>query len=151
MRRQVRQQNKLGMILVLAAVAAILGLKKAARKAEGGLLDQECGNQMHKLAFAGMMWMQQHETNRYPADFAQMFDILKKPTALMCPADTTRETVRAWKDYEVTRVSYVIVNRNLPFVETNKAFVRCPIHGHEVRGDGFVYDKEGKRLKRGVW
>lgn len=151
MRRQTRQQNKLGMILVLGAIAAILGLKNAAKEAEGDLLEQECANQMHKVAFAGMMWMQQQETNCYPSDFAQMFDILTSPAALMCPADTTRERIREWKDYEVTRVSYVIVNRSLPFIETNKAFVRCPIHGHEIRGDGFVYDKNGKRLKRGVW
>lgn len=139
------------MILVLAAIAAILGLKNAAKDAEGGLVSRECGNQMHKVAFAAMMWMQQQETDRYPADFGQMFDILRRPIALMCPADDSRPKVFEWSEYELHRVSYVIVNADMPFAETNKAFVRCPIHGHEIRGDGFVYDRAGHRLKRGVW
>ena len=139
------------MILVLGAIAAILGLQNAAEEAEGGLVSQECGNQMHKVAFASMMWLQQQRTNRYPADFAQMFDILQQPTTLMCPSDNSRARVTEWSEYELHLVSYVIVNRNLPFAETNKAYVRCPIHGHEIRGDGFVYDRQGLRVERGVF
>ena len=139
------------MVLALAGIAAILMLKNAARETQSRLVGQECGNQLVRLSFASMMWLQQINTENYPEEFSQMFDIVGSPKGLFCPADQGRTVVRDWSRFEEGMATYEIVSPGVPFTETNAVFVRCPIHGHVIRADGFVYEQSGKRFEKGVW
>jgi hypothetical protein len=139
------------MVLALAGIAGILMLKNAANKAQANLVGQECGNQLVRLSFASMMWLQQIETQNYPKEFSQMFDIMGSPKSLFCPGDGSRTMIRDWAVFEDGMSTYEIISPGVSFLETNAVFVRCPIHGHVIRADGFVYDKAGERFKKGVW
>lgn len=145
------KQNRIGMVLALAGIVAILAMKNTAGVAQQRLKAKECGNQMIRLSFASMMWMQQNESDLYPQDFVQMFDLLGTPKSLRCPSDKKRFRLYTWADYAPDKVSYLVIGPNVSFTNTNAVFVQCPIHGHVIRADGFVYDKEGRQLQRGVW
>lgn len=138
------------MVLALAGVAAILTLKNAANEAKAKLLGKECGNQMIRLSFASMMFLQQFETENYPEDFGQLFEVLRSPKGLFCPADA-RGYLYDWAQYEPGMATYQIVSPGISFTNTNAVFVQCPIHGHVIRADGFVYDKRGARFEKSVW
>lgn len=145
------KQNRIGMVLALVGIVVILAMKNTAGVAQKRLKTKECGNQMIRLSFASMMWMQQNESAEYPEGFVQMFDLLGTPKTLRCPSDKKRHRIYTWEEYEPNKVSYVVIGPGVSITNTNAVFVQCPIHGNVIRADGFVYDREGKRLKRGVW
>lgn len=139
------------MVLALAGIVAILAIKNTAGNAQLRLKSKECGNQMLRVSVATLMWMQLDRNRHFPKDFVQLFDVLGPPKSLKCPSDTKRVPIYDWQQYRPENVTYLVINPGISLTNTNSIFVICPIHGHVIKTDGIVYDKDGKRFERGTW
>ena len=145
------KQNRIGMVLALVGIVAILAIKNTTGKAQQRLKSKECGNQMLRVSVATLMWMQQDRNGLFPEDFVQLFDVLGPPKSLKCPSDAKRVPIFDWQQYRPERVTYLVINPGISLTNTNSVFAICPIHGHVIKGDGILYDKEGRKFEQGVW
>ena len=88
------------------------------------------------------MWAKTHD-DTFPEDFLSMQNELPGPSVLFCPKDDSAPKSKSltWETLDADKISYELVARGLKLRESNtveEVIVRCPIHGHELMGDGHV-------------
>lgn len=121
-----------GMILACAAILA--GLAVAVPRAKRRAERIDCGKNLNAIGTAAHLYAGRH-AGHLPSDLISMSNELANPKIMICPADHSKPRVEGWvpmdrwKPFNPADSSYEIVN------SPTGVFVRCKIHGTELRID----------------
>ncbi len=126
-------------IIVAGAVAFVLGVRAAQRRAQSLI----CASSVVSIGYAGHLWADDHG-GRFPSNFVCMSNEVVTPMVLSClPARRTRD----WSAFTPNNCTYEIVTPGVHEDATNTVFLRCTIHGHLGYPDGTVFDGVRRRGK----
>ncbi|HEX3800934.1 MAG TPA: DUF4190 domain-containing protein [Verrucomicrobiae bacterium] len=108
--------------------------------------DLNCQSNLKQLALAARIFAGDHN-DVLPTNFLQMTNEMVNPLILHCPSDTNHprpvNTVPA--TWNTANISYELLTPGEHEDDTtNRAIIRCPIHGFEVWGDGSVHKSKLK-------
>ncbi len=74
-----------------------------------------------------------------PTNFICMSDEISAPKILSC-VEARRAPTENWADFRSENCTYEILAPGMRVDDTNKAFLRCTIHGHLGSSDTTVFD-----------
>jgi hypothetical protein len=102
---------------------------------------------MHSILLVStMLWPDEHD-GRLPSDFLSMSNELATPKILICPGDRSRKAAAGWAAFGPQHCSYQIVAPGVTKADTNKVFLRCPIHGYAGYVDDRLLDSSGRLVR----
>ena len=127
------------LVVVVGAVAAFRVLPKRARAASA-----ECRARLSAIAAVARAYAATNQ-GRFPQDhnsFRSLSSGAGRPQSWVCPSDTANlmRSETDWSRFHPEQASYELVSPGIQRSNTNTAFVRCRIHGHECYTDGSVRD-----------
>ncbi len=132
-------------IMCLAIMAGLLlpALAKAKQKA----VQINCASNLKQVGLAARIWAGDHN-GMLPQSFMDMTNELSNPRILICPADSSRQSLLSggpmvWNSNNVS-YEFLLPGETASKVGT-QVIVRCPIHGTELYGDGSVHLVKQKR------
>lgn len=140
-----RWRVPLNSFVAVTFAAMILGCSVQRRHAEA----VACGNQMIAIGFGLRIWVDDNGDGSLPPDMLSMSNEVSTPIILICPSDYSRSAAKNWSSFTSSNCSYEMLAKESRAGDTNATFLRCPIHGYVLRGDGAVFDGD-RRLRKGV-
>jgi hypothetical protein len=117
----------------------VAGLQKAHAEADSLV----CINNLKQFGLAVRVWaLDNHDSG--PPTIMSMSNELATPKVLVCPADTTRQTVANWSTFTMANSSYEYLAPGAGLDEPTRVLSRCPVHGHIGLCDGSVQREAAK-------
>ena len=95
-------------LLLVVAIGAVIFVVRA-RAAQRRANSQICAGRMFPLTFVALMWMNDTETNRFPASLMYLSNEVS-PRWLICPADHSRHCATDWTAFTPDNSSYELVS-----------------------------------------
>ena len=160
-----------GFILGYASILTTLILAglmlPALAKAKSKAQSISCLNNMKQIGLALRVWSDSHQ-NQFPfnlstnepagtlgagestaLDSVDVFRAISvelvSPRILVCPADSSKRPAADFGTFDLMNLSYEIeADKETKPDDPNAVLVVCPIHGHELFGDGSVHQSFGR-------
>jgi hypothetical protein len=137
-----RRRAVIGTVAILLVATGFLVTVLNRKRAESRM----CAGRLFPLTFSAMMWANEREEH-YPTNLMYLSSEWRA-RRLICPSDTLRKPAQDWDSFDPDRnSSYEIVSPGIVQGDTNRAFLRCRIHGHLSYTDATVFDGERRRRK----
>lgn len=102
-----------------------------------------CASAITSICLAGMMWAEDHD-GQMPTNFICMSNELNTPKVLSC---VPSRRVSNFAELSPENCTYEILAPGMRADDTNKAFLRCIIHGHLGYSDCTVFDGKRRHIK----
>ena len=127
--------------VILSAVAYIVLYFAGQRRAES----LQCASAITSICLAGHLWAEDYG-GFMPTNFICMSNEISTPSILSCvPARRTH--TGNWANFGPENCTYEILSPGMRVDDTNRAFLRCTIHGHLGYSDTTVFDGVRRRHK----
>ncbi|MCI0533622.1 MAG: DUF4190 domain-containing protein [Verrucomicrobiales bacterium] len=121
-------------LLPILAGLMLPALAKAKEKAQR----IHCVNNMKQIGLAARIWAGNHG-DKFPRDFASMFNELGTPKILVCPGDSSKTVAVSWAEFGPENVSYEYLEpEDAESAAGQMVMFECPIHGNIGLADGSV-------------
>jgi len=123
----------IGVSLSLVMICFAIAAPAAKRRAES----RGCASSVVSICLAAKVWAEDHG-GFMPTNFTCFSDELSTPKILSCLP--SRRASGDWSAFRPESSTYEIVAPGMSVVETNRAFLRCKVHGHIGYSDTTVFD-----------
>jgi type II secretory pathway pseudopilin PulG len=128
-----------------AILAALLlpALAKAKERAQS----INCMNNLKQVGLAMRMYSSDHK-DKFPKTYLEISSELGSPTVLICPADGHHTAAADWGSFTEANASYELLMPGANQKDTEgEVIATCPVHGHQLMGDGSVQGGRGRRRR----
>ena len=106
---------------------------------------RQCASAVTSICLAAKMWANDHD-GIMPTNFICMSNEVNTPKILSCLA-SRRASSSSWADFKPENCTYEIMAPGMRADDTNRAFLRCTIHGHLGYSDSTVFDGKRRHTK----
>lgn len=124
---------------ILAILAALM--LPAFAQAKGKAQEINCVNNLKNLGLAARVYAIDNE-GKLPGSWLQVTNELGAPKVLFCPADPQHPAATRWSRVTESNITYPFYGRGGTESQTNRVLTICPVHGHVLLGDGYVFRQQ---------